>query len=378
MYDAPSALELPAIYADLYARLRGETPLFTRTPLELAPGVPPYLEGPPVDVVIPVETGATRLNILLSNRNDLGDSWAPGFRLLSPNGAQVLSHTHPAVVSDPFFRLLRVPAPQAGNWTLQLFATTPVPQKLYYWVHVENPLPDCWASATPAFAEVSGPTTIHAASSFQDPLGRGISYSASIRGPAGFSLDVPLQLDESLAGAEATLTGLTRHGRYDVVVRCESTASARFTPGEQADTESVLAQGRPPSFTREARTSFFLDTPGYAPPVPGGDCDNDGIGDAADGQTVDTDGDGLLNACDSDSDGDEIPDSDEPPGDMDGDGKPNFLDSDADGDTVFDAIDDCVGGTLECPEPTAAAGALCAAVALALVRRRCCSGQCAR
>lgn len=84
--------------------------------------------------------------------------------------------------------------------------------------------------------------------------------------------------------------------------------------------------------------------------MPGGDCDNDGIGDAADGQTIDTDGDGLLNACDSDSDGD---------------GNPNFRDSDADRDAVFDAIDDRVGGTLECPEPPAAAGALCGGCTLA-------------
>lgn len=83
MYDAPTALELPTIYADLYARLRGETPLATRTPLSLDPGGP-TTPGPPVNVPIRVEPGTTRLDILLSNRNDLGNTWAPGFRLLAP------------------------------------------------------------------------------------------------------------------------------------------------------------------------------------------------------------------------------------------------------------------------------------------------------
>ena len=39
-YDAETALELPTIYADLYARIRGETPLFTRTPFSVGPANP--------------------------------------------------------------------------------------------------------------------------------------------------------------------------------------------------------------------------------------------------------------------------------------------------------------------------------------------------
>lgn len=49
---------------------------------------------------------------------------------------------------------------------------------------------------------------------------------------------------------------------------------------------------------------------------------------------TDTDNDGMLNACDSDDDGDAINDVDEVVGDSDGDGIPNTLDSDDDGDGI--------------------------------------------
>ena len=58
---------------------------------------------------------------------------------------------------------------------------------------------------------------------------------------------------------------------------------------------------------------------------------------------TDTDNDGLLNACDTDDDGDGIDDTNEVVGDTDGDGIPNILDADDDGDgipTVIEGTDD--------------------------------------
>jgi gliding motility-associated-like protein len=54
---------------------------------------------------------------------------------------------------------------------------------------------------------------------------------------------------------------------------------------------------------------------------------------------TDTDNDGLLNACDSDDDGDGINDVDEVVGDTDGDGIPNSLDADDDGDGIPSVIE---------------------------------------
>ena len=83
---------------------------------------------------------------------------------------------------------------------------------------------------------------------------------------------------------------------------------------------------------------------GGPPPVdPVADSDGDGILDVHEG-LADPDGDGLPNAEDEDSDGDEIPDvleagDDDPltlPFDSDRDGTPDFLDEDSDGNGIED------------------------------------------
>ena len=74
------------------------------------------------------------------------------------------------------------------------------------------------------------------------------------------------------------------------------------------------------------------------------DSDRDGILDDIEG-TVDTDGDGLPNFRDTDSDNDGIPDSTEAgpapntPVDTDGDGAPDYIDTDSDNDGIDDAIE---------------------------------------
>ena len=74
------------------------------------------------------------------------------------------------------------------------------------------------------------------------------------------------------------------------------------------------------------------------------DSDGDGINDFydTDGGTsgsVDTDGDGVPDAADEDSDGDLIPDAVEGMGDLDEDGVPDSLDPDSDGDGVVDLVE---------------------------------------
>jgi PKD repeat protein len=76
------------------------------------------------------------------------------------------------------------------------------------------------------------------------------------------------------------------------------------------------------------------------------DSDGDGIDDAVEttfgngtgpGEPVDTDDDGTIDALDTDSDGDGIPDSKEGVDDVDDDGTANYRDTDADGDGALDA-----------------------------------------
>ena len=342
VYDSKTGFELPTIYADLYARIRGETPIYTRTPLSLGPGPTAGGPGDVEEIPIPIETGAERLNVMLSNANDQADLWNPGFELVDPGGAVVLDDGDAAVAIDPFFKLARLDAPDPGVWTLRLFANNPYPQELAYWVHAENPTPDCWAGVDPVI--VTNPSEgvrIRANASWGGPLGRGVGYAAHIEGPAGYSTTLPLPHDPEDGGGEHVITtGLTARGRYDVVVRCTAGNEARFDPGEGADSESVAEQGRPEPFVREARASFFLDMPTFEFP-PGDDCDGDGVPNTADGLLADADGDGLPNACDSDADGDDVPDDDEPSCPDDGDHLPSALDPDSDGDGVIDGADNC-------------------------------------
>ena len=149
--------------------------------------------------------------------------------------------------------------------------------------------------------------------------------------------------DPEKGGAEALVTtGLPGRGRYDVVVRCTATANARFDPGEGADTGERRRAG--PSEALRSRSPHErvprragLSRPAGRLTATATASTNSQEG----GLSVDLDGDGVPNACDDDADGDDIPDSDDGPGDSDGDGAPNWLDADKDGDGTDDGADNC-------------------------------------
>ena len=71
------------------------------------------------------------------------------------------------------------------------------------------------------------------------------------------------------------------------------------------------------------------------------DSDGDTIPDATE-TASDTDADGIFDFLDLDSDGDGIPDQTEGIVDTDGDGLPNYLDLDSDSDTISDTIEGIV------------------------------------
>jgi hypothetical protein len=83
--------------------------------------------------------------------------------------------------------------------------------------------------------------------------------------------------------------------------------------------------------------------------TPTGDCDNDGINNQTEGfdpnsdsspaDARDTDGDGIADYVDPDSDNDGITDKVEGTTDTDGDGKPNYVDADSDDDGITDATE---------------------------------------
>lgn len=354
MLESASGLELPTLYAELYARFRGEAPVLPRTPSAVrgqgpviqavgVTGSDPGPSGPLPEsetFIIPVETDADRLNLILSTRNDVAGTWNPAFRLEGPAG-EVITHRSGGVIGDDFYRIVRVANPTAGDWRVTLSAQSAADQLSYLLGHVEDPRPDCYAGVSPrTVVDGSRPLEITAAASLGAPLGKGVVYTATVRRPSGSTVVVPMTLVESQQGASGLFNGFLGRGLYEVVVECRATAAARYAPGERATPEEILALPRPEPFVRQARTSFFVDS-GDLPPSDG-DCDDDGIPDSIEGQ-LDSDGDGLPDACDEDSDADEVPDNKEGDGapleDVDGDGIVNMRDPDANNNGIIDGLD---------------------------------------
>ncbi|MEJ2670057.1 MAG: VWA domain-containing protein [Gammaproteobacteria bacterium] len=349
--NAPDPLKLPPLFAQTWGRIRGESPIWANVPsnTETLNDNLSYTVH-----TIPVEADSERLSVMLSNRNDDPQAWGPHCQLQSPSG-QVFSCDDLTVSSlDTFYKLVRVPFPEAGIWTLWVYGVNQPVQRSYVWAHSENAGPDCWAGATPGFAEEepNGGVMITAGASWFSPLGRGVLYYLQVTTPNGTVLPLEqMTLNNTQSGAEFAFTNFQGRGRYEVTISCVATEEAQFAPGEQATVEDVLKEGKPKPFWRQAKTSFFLDVADYPPPPPGDDCDGDGITDSVEigqGGSGDLDNDGIQDYCDTDTDGDDVPDSDdncpaEPEdfdGQADGDGCPD-PDRDIDKDGIADPKDNC-------------------------------------
>lgn len=347
MLNVSTPLKLPPLYAQLWGRMRGESPVWANVESE-AQGT-----GNIAVHVIPVETGAEGLNVMVSTRNDDPTDWQPICTLLSPSGTPVATCNNPDQAAiDDYYRLLRVEAPEPGNWQLRIAGLSSQPVKSYIWAHVENPGPDCWASASPrvAHGEPADGVAITATASYGPPLGTGVAYFVSVQTPNGTQLPAAaMSLNERQNGAEYFFSEFAGRGRYEVIVTCLVTPEAKFSPGEQVDLMKVLEDGQPVGFLRQARSSFFLNSDDFPPLPPGNDCDNDGIPDSSEvleGGLNDDDNDGVQNLCDTDTDNDDVPDqSDKCPeaaedfdGFRDDDGCP---DSDNDSDSFPDNLDNC-------------------------------------
>lgn len=113
------------------------------------------------------------------------------------------------------------------------------------------------------------------------------------------------------------------------------------TGSSGADTFTGTDTSAPPDTSGGVDTSPAPDT--QLPP--GSDDDNDGISNEVEGApSTDTDGDGLPDFQDPDSDNDGVSDADEsgglnPPVDSDGDGTPDFRDTDSDNNGIDDALE---------------------------------------
>ena len=348
MFDAPSGNELPAIYAELFARFRGEALALPRTESAVSKQIiikhhasrraatgpaqlPAQQEFP-----IPVEFGGQRLNVFLSARNLDTSTWDPGFRIIGPGGESITDQD-PTIVRDRYYRLAKINTPTPGIWKIQIFSRTGNDQLSYVLAHVENPGPDLFIDARPRITTPAQPVSISASISFGADLEGPISLTGSVRRPDGSVVPVTFQFNPRGRTYSANFNSIIGRGIYEVNATAVVAQGVRVMRGAPifSGPENPNIDVKP--FTRTARTAFFLEDPNL-PPCQSNDCDNDGIPNGNEG-SGDADNDGLPNPRDDDADGDDVPDPIEGTGDTDGDGKPDFLDTDSDNDGIVDGQD---------------------------------------
>ena len=355
MFDSPSGSELPAIYAELFARIRGESLVLPRTEsavggkIVIGQKIPARLMGALgvalQQVALPslqefpfqVEAGAARLNLMLSARNLDVTQWDPAFRLLGPAG-EVITDADPQVTArDRYYRLVRQNSPSPGIWRLQVSAKTPASQLSFVQGHVENAAPDLFVSARPGTATSGQPVSIAAVLLHAAEIEGDVRVEGSVLRPDRVNVPITFRRDPRTRAWRADYSSFAGRGIYQVRVRAQAFEGARPMPGERIFSGPDVSPFTVRPFVRVATSAFFLNVADL-PTAPGNDPDGDGIPNDQEG-TGDADGDGLPNGRDDDADGDDVPDRVEGTADTDGDGKPDFLDTDSDNDGIPDGSD---------------------------------------
>ena len=357
--DAPDGDELPPIYAELFARYRGESLALERQASNLLPfdkikrvqsvanvmaatapagaaGGSPYVDT----FEIPVENGAERLNVFLSGRNDDMATWSLVFQLTSPAGDTFTAADSDVITIDTYYTIIRIPAPAPGAWRLDIAAGNSSPQSSFVQAHVENYAPDLFVDVKPEIVRSAATTAeISLETSWLSTLDDTVDYTGYVRRPDGSTVPLAFRTDIISGATSATFDAYAGRGVYEAVVTANVDDDVRKLDGESIFGEPAADLADVDPFVRTARAAFFLDVAAL-PPCTNADCDGDGIPNAVEGgDDVDTDGDGLPDYRDDDADGDDVPDSVEGVADTDGDGQRDFQDTDSDNDGILDGSD---------------------------------------
>lgn len=248
LLDSPDGDELPATFTELFARARGEALSVERTnsavvgyepcsggefPCDKAGetcinGVCVPVGGPELPAseafAIPIEAGAERLNLVLSSRNAVTEPWAPYFELRGPEPERVLVATpsSPFVIARRLFYLIQIPTPAAGNWQLEIFGTSEVPQESFLTAHVQNPAPGCRVYLERASVSDDAAVVIVAEATFNHHPLEGAEFSGVVRRPD--ESEVPLAFDmisDYPLKVQASFSDFVGRGDYHVALRCE-------------------------------------------------------------------------------------------------------------------------------------------------------------
>lgn len=372
--DAPNGDELPPIYAELFARYRGESLTLSRQESFVEPvprkgrigvrtafpaesidaaavaGTALAAQSPYVDTFeFFVEPSGERLNILLSGRNKDMDTWQVVFRITSPSGTEYTSSDTSIIQTDKYYTIVRLPTPEPGVWRIDLASGNNKAQSSFVQAHVENFAPDLYVDALPRIlTDTATVTKISVETTYFTSLDSNVDYDGFVRRPDGSNVPLKFSIDINTGSVSADFYEYAGRGVYEVFVRAQVDDTVKRLPGESIFDGPDIDLDDVAEFERTARTSFFVDI-GELPPCHTSDCDDDGIPNNVEGDDdIDTDGDGLPDYRDDDADGDDVPDAREGVQDADGDGKPNYRDVDSDNDGVLDGADRTLGGIGVC------------------------------
>lgn len=177
------------------------------------------------------------------------------------------------------------------------------------------------------------------------------SQPATLTGWVDFDGNGTFEADEAStatvpAGASNLKVKLLWPNTFGISTDYFGTTYARFRISSSAIAPSEALGGKPDGEVEDYTLTILEDSDGdEIPNSQDLDNDNDGIPDAVEGTTLDQDNDGTPNYLDVDSDDDSIPDFIEAginpaaPADSDGDGQPDYLDLDSDNDGTPDIAD---------------------------------------
>ncbi|WP_086001336.1 vWA domain-containing protein [Plesiocystis pacifica] len=251
-----------------------------------------------------VEPNAEALSFLITPDSTYFNTWDLEFTLSGPLGESITEIDASYVTVDPngYSISVRVPNPSAGDWEMKLSAPN-MPSKLEPEVQtlmarVEHPGPRCDARvAQPLIESSTDAVEITAGAVWDYPLAEGVTYTATVRDPAGTTSTVPLTVDED-GLARGSFDGYSTDGIYLVRVNCDVADDAKHAYGEDADGRLTETTTVDSGFERVQTVAFTVDAGLYPDPI--GDCDDDGVSDSVEG-LGDMDGDGVPDYCDPDT-----------------------------------------------------------------------------
>ncbi len=331
MLDAPTSDDLPPVYVELAAihgghglvlprtefAVKGDEIIIGRTAQDLPEGQ---------DYTVSVETNARSLIVFLSNRNPNVRTWFPTFTISGPGGEVVTPANQPFIGIDQYYQIIRVPNPAPGSWKIRVESAASSDTYGHILSFVENPAPDLLVDAYPKVVSPADTVTISAVAAYVSTLDSAVQYAGTVKQPDGTVVPLAFTRDPLTRQVSASFSSYNGRGIYQATVRAVVPTTARVLAGEiifdgPAD-PGIIVQ----PFERVATAAFFLNSPNF-PPDDSGDADGDGILDEKEEQyPPDVDNDGIPNPRDEDSDGDDIPDSEEQLNDLDQDNIPDFVD----------------------------------------------------